>query len=419
MLKALILFTNYYPFYKGEEYLETEIVTTIKYFDKVLVIPTMVRNNMVPTRSLPEKVELLVPDVDCSIIGKIKMTLKNGVKTLNYYQNNAKNQRTYVQVLLQKMYSIYFMARVREVLIKLKKYDFSAFESYDVTIYSYWMHVVASIGLRFRDDVFGNKDVKLVCRGHRYDIYENLNYINYIPDRKNLLNRYDKIFPCSQFGVNYLTRRYPGYEEKILLSRLGSSDAGIAQCNLGEPYLFLSCSSTNKVKRISVIIDLLKKLHDNGYNVSWSHFGDGPDLERIKKYAALELRGVEFIFHGQVTNQRLKEYYGRCRPFAFINVSSSEGVPVSIMEALSFGIPVIATDVGGTHELVIDSVNGYLVNGECKIDELVSITKKMMLLDQNAYNMLCMNARQSWEEKANSELLYNEFYKHLTIEYSI
>ena len=36
----------------------------------------------------------------------------------------------------------------------------------------------------------------------------------------------------------------------------------------------------------------------------------------------------------------------------FINTSSSEGVPVSIMEALSVGIPIIATDVGGTKEIV-------------------------------------------------------------------
>ena len=36
----------------------------------------------------------------------------------------------------------------------------------------------------------------------------------------------------------------------------------------------------------------------------------------------------------------------------FINVSSSEGLPVAIMEAISFDIPIIATNVGGTSEIV-------------------------------------------------------------------
>ncbi|NJK95527.1 MAG: glycosyltransferase [Bacteroidales bacterium] len=47
----------------------------------------------------------------------------------------------------------------------------------------------------------------------------------------------------------------------------------------------------------------------------------------------------------------------------FLNTSLSEGVPVSVMEALSFGLPVIATDVGGTGELINDEV-GMLINPE-------------------------------------------------------
>jgi len=47
--------------------------------------------------------------------------------------------------------------------------------------------------------------------------------------------------------------------------------------------------------------------------------------------------------HNDVLN-----YYASNPVDVFINTSSSEGLPVSIMEAMSFGIPVIATNVGGT-----------------------------------------------------------------------
>lgn len=45
----------------------------------------------------------------------------------------------------------------------------------------------------------------------------------------------------------------------------------------------------------------------------------------------------------------------------FINLSTNEGVPVSIMEAISFDIPIVATDVGGTSEIVTDET-GILVS---------------------------------------------------------
>ena len=44
----------------------------------------------------------------------------------------------------------------------------------------------------------------------------------------------------------------------------------------------------------------------------------------------------------------------------FVNMSLSEGIPVSIMEAISFGIPIIATNVGGNAEIVNDET-GVLI----------------------------------------------------------
>ena len=47
----------------------------------------------------------------------------------------------------------------------------------------------------------------------------------------------------------------------------------------------------------------------------------------------------------------------------FINLSDSEGIPVSIMEAMSVGIPIIARDVGGNREIVTNN-NGCLLEGD-------------------------------------------------------
>ena len=61
-------------------------------------------------------------------------------------------------------------------------------------------------------------------------------------------------------------------------------------------------------------------------------------------------------------NEKIMDFYRNNPIDIFINVSTNEGVPVSIMEAISFGIPIIATNVGGTNEIVINNITGWLVD---------------------------------------------------------
>ena len=48
---------------------------------------------------------------------------------------------------------------------------------------------------------------------------------------------------------------------------------------------------------------------------------------------------------------------------AFINTSFHEGIPMSILEAMSYGKPVVAPNVGGIHEIFQNGRSGFLVDG--------------------------------------------------------
>jgi glycosyltransferase involved in cell wall biosynthesis len=91
----------------------------------------------------------------------------------------------------------------------------------------------------------------------------------------------------------------------------------------------------------------------------------------------------------------------------FINLSTTEGVPVSIMEAMSFGIPVLATEVGGNSEIV-DETTGALVPSNSNLDYLVNRIS-LMLADRNDLNSKRDQCYEKWKNCFNSEINYPLF----------
>lgn len=84
--------------------------------------------------------------------------------------------------------------------------------------------------------------------------------------------------------------------------------------------------------------------------------GDGPDMKRLKEVAQSVKRRVEFAGWTD-------DVPGAMRGAAVAAFPSKlgEGSPVAVIEAMMAGIPVVATDVGGTREIVEDGVTGWLI----------------------------------------------------------
>ena len=75
------------------------------------------------------------------------------------------------------------------------------------------------------------------------------------------------------------------------------------------------------------------------------------------------------IFVGRKSQKEIAGYLSIAD--LFVNPSYAEGLPTSVLEAGAIGVPVIATDVGGTNEIIDDGKNGFLIKPH-KIDELKS-----------------------------------------------
>ena len=112
---------------------------------------------------------------------------------------------------------------------------------------------------------------------------------------------------------------------------------------------------------------------------------------------------VTYVFKGNVDNAALLEDYITENYYLFVNVSSSEGIPVSIMEASSVGIPCLATDVGGTGEIISDGVNGLLLRADVSDRELADRITWFCGLDRERYLRFRKEARRIWDDKYNAE----------------
>lgn len=319
----------------------------------------------------------------------------------------------------KKLFREYFRKRSeRQFKQVLENISTEEFKEYDeVIIYSYWLFVPASVAVKLKEHLLktGVKVKKAVSRAHGYDIYEERNSLKYLPEREYLLKNLDAVFTCSRDGERYLKEKYPAFAEKIFYSPLGTKDHGAVSHNKTDCFTIVTCSSLNPVKRVWRVADALS-LYMGEKEIKWIHIGgSGKKLQKLKNYTENKLSGknAAFEFKGQMTNDKVNDFYLSNPPDLFLNVSESEGVPVSIMEAASFGIPVLAADCGGTGEVVENSVTGKLIPKDFSDSELISEIKNFMFLKENDIKRMSEAGRSMWAEKYNAEKSYSDFASKL------
>lgn len=95
----------------------------------------------------------------------------------------------------------------------------------------------------------------------------------------------------------------------------------------------------------------------------------------------------------------------------FVLPSDYEGLPIVIIEAMSFGKPVVASDVGGISEIVVDDENGYTVEN---IPELFANKIKYILENEDVYKAFSKNSLEKYNKELTVEKMidaYLEIYK--------
>ncbi len=231
--------------------------------------------------------------------------------------------------------------------------------------------------------------------------HKKLDYISFIS--KEVMNNYINCFAIpnnwriDNCGVDYL-----GLDKPSLDINKNINDNIIR---------LVSCSHCVKVKRINYIIESLKEISDS-YSIVWTHIGAGAELNSLVSEASkINRRNVIVNFLGYLDNYKVHSFFASEPVDVFINVSESEGLPVTLMEAASYGIPLIATDVGGNREIVNSSV-GKLLSANPSFSEIADAIIQVGSDSKNKTE-LRLNAYNCFIQKFNASNIRPAFYSKL------
>lgn len=155
-----------------------------------------------------------------------------------------------------------------------------------------------------------------------------------------------------------------------------------------------------------LLVQAVKDLREKGCAIDVVLAGDGAEAERARALA--KDGGGWLVYEGFVPNPREAVMP---RLDALVLMSEQEGLPMAIIEALSVGLPVIATSVGGIPEVVADGRNGLLV---VRTVADLSRALKSLIDDRRLLETMSMQARRDFEQRYEISKIvshYDEAYQ--------
>jgi glycosyltransferase involved in cell wall biosynthesis len=181
------------------------------------------------------------------------------------------------------------------------------------------------------------------------------------------------VVPLSNYSKEMILARCTGrFREKLTIIHCGVdtqlfqplSESTPFDRGIG-PFTILCIGSLRAAKGQTYLIEACRLLKERGIKFSCHFAGYGPDLEDLFKQATQAGLSGRIQFHGQLTRQKIIQLLSRADVVAAPSEPSSNGrrevIPLVLLEAMSSGVPVIASNISRIPELIEDGHSGLLI----------------------------------------------------------
>lgn len=403
----LIIICSDYPVAKENaesNLLRFQLDSIRKSFKKITLLPTV-----------KIKKEDIISGLEFEIISDFRSfkarSIINFIKYFKILNNDLKRIKTN---------NSYFSSLRRSITVYAKSiFMFTYLENYikkseskieNTAIYSFWFND-SSLGALLLKKKF--PELKIFSGAHGYDLFEERHIGKRIPFRELSISLIDKVIICSNEGITYLMDKYPRFKNKFKLVNSGITKKSIKVKSSSDGiFRILTLSRTDPVKRISYLLKTLKKIESfSDFEIKYHHIGGDHDegestLQNLKNLSKkLDFKRFEINFLGKISDDDLNQFFRDSYIDVFLNVSSSEGTCLSLVEAMSYSIPVVVTAVGGN--ITIGNISNTCLNVNFSPHELYEYLRKINN-DKEYREKLKSNSYKYWSSNHNSETLSSE-----------
>jgi len=200
---------------------------------------------------------------------------------------------------------------------------------------------------------------------HAYDIFK-----NEISD-SNLykkLAKAEKIRCISQYNKSFLSRKFPDLpEQKFNVIHCGIDVERFKPVPVHNSKQFQLIAIANLVEKKGLIylLKACKILVNRNIKFVCKIVGDGYERQELEQYIEQNKLGDFVFLTGRCSNQKINRTINKSKllilPCIVARDGDRDGIPVTLMEAMASGVPVISTSISGIPELISNRVNGTLI----------------------------------------------------------
>lgn len=397
MKPILYLVTTDFPFGKGEDsFILPELPFLTEKFDVTVISNSLSKEQ---TTILDENVKVIHYDRKATRLQKICDSICYFGSAAAYKEifNILKSGKKIMGRLLESVLFFEEARRFRRFILKNNIID----ETREGIVYCYWFTyyclTMAEYGRK-------HSNVKMITRAHRYDLYDEGSQFGRQPFKEHMNKLLDNIVFIAEHGKEYYINKYgaPDKKGQYQLYRLGVKPTGGRPVAKGEnkAFLLVSCAMVLPRKRVNMIVDALAQIAD--FQIRWVHFGDGNDYEKLCEYANEKLKEKENITYelkGYVASEQVMKFYSENYVDAFITTTASEGCPVSVQEAMAYGIPIIGTSVAEIPYMIDD--NGILLSENPTANEIAEAIRDINGRDATSIEAARERSYSLWKNNFN------------------